>query len=366
VAAWAHHGEAVLNSLVQNGLLPALLARMYLLRLTPVAQGPPATLDPATGLQRDPLAGSLIPLVRVLGNLANGSDAVIQALLSTVLPTPPTPPSAAATAAGPAAAPSPVVIPNAFVLVFSTLERSLSSLHRGLKKETCWVLANLAASGVAEVHNALVLNERGEAGVFVQLLFQTIRQAQFDVKREAGHCLYNLCRCRDGFFLPVLFPRVPLNDPVATNASPSVLLLREFCDFLRSRDADAILIGLRVLDLLLRAHPDGIQLVEREGGIDALEAVQQHCEQAQLVDYAHQLVDKYFGANLDDEEEDEDDAQHAAAAAQQDNEELPPWRVQHQSPNRPPAAAAGAGGGAAPAASAQAHQPGPPPGGFKF
>jgi hypothetical protein len=142
-----------------------------------------------------------------------------------------------------------------------------------------------------------------------------------------------------------------------------VLLLREFCDFLRSRDADAILIGLRVLDLLLRAHPDGIQLVEREGGIDALESVQQHCEQAQLVDYAHQLVDKYFGANLDDEEEDEDDAQHAAAA-QQDNEELPPWRVQHQSPNRPPAAAAGAGGAAA--ASAQAHQPGPPPGGFKF
>ena len=317
VAAWANHGDAVLASLVDGGLLPALLSRMHLLRTSAVAQGPAAVIDPAAGVERDPLASALIPLVRVLGNLAHAQDAMVQALLSAQLPPAPAVDGAAA----------PAAPPSSLVLVFSTLERSLLSVHRGLKKETCWVISNLAATHVPIVHEALVLNERGEPGPFLHGLFALLRSASFDIQREAGHALYNLCRCGEGRFLPVVLPRVP--EGAASSSNPTVILLRVFFDFLRSRDGEAILIALRVVELLLSVHPDGVRVVEQEGGIDALEAVQTGVDNAQLVDYAHKLVDRFFGAEIDDEADAQDHQ------TQPEDTEIPPWRVQ-QTPPKPP------------------------------
>lgn len=339
VATWANHGDAVMTSLANSGLLPAFLSRLYLIRSSAVAQGPPIIIDPVTGVERDPLGTPLTPIVRLLANFAQlTSDTLVQALLSLQLPAHPVDAAAAASASASssaAAAPAAamVVPPSAVVLVFSTLERSLQSSHRGLRKETCWVIANLAATSLPGVHEALVLTEKGEPSVFLRRLFELICQTQFDIQREAGHAIYNLCRCSDRRFLPVVLPRIPTS-PAEASRCPTVVLMRIFFDFLRSRDTEAVLLGLRMVELLLGAHPDGKALVESDGGIDALEAVQT-IENAELVTYAHRIVDQWFGVGLGEDEEEIQLAQAGEQAQQQQEEEFPPWRLQHQSPQRP-------------------------------
>lgn len=340
LSAWANHGEAVMNSLANSGLLPAFLSRLYLIRSSAVAQGPPVMVDPRTGVERDPLASALTPIVRLLGNFAHTSDAIVQALMSLQLPAHPVDATAAAAAAASAssssaaAAPSAAlaVPPSAVILVFSTLERSLHSFHRGLRKESCWVVANFAATSLPAVHEALVLTEKGEPSVFLRRLFELICQTQFDIQREAGHAIYNLCRCSDRRFLPVVLPRVPAA-PAEAARCPTVILMRIFFDFLRSRDTEAVLVGLRMVELLLGSHPDGKALVENEGGIDALESVQT-IENADLVTYAHRIVDGWFGVGLGEEEEEIELARAGEQQAQAQQEEFPPWRLQHQSPQR--------------------------------
>jgi len=347
LAAWANHGDATLISLVNAGLVPALLSRLYLLQRSPAAQGPACVRDATSGLERDPLAPALIPIIRILGNMAHADDQIIQTLLTYSFPAQTHHANNTITAAAPsslpstavAAAPSPAP-PSAFHLVFSTLERSLSSLHRGLKKEVCWVLSNLAATNLPQVHEALIMAPTHTAttstaapnpphpspspSVFLRLLLPLLISANFDIQREVAHAVYNLCRAGDGRLMHIVLPRMSAAaDDVATT------MTRAYCSLLRSHDPDATLICLRFLDLLLTRHPDGVQIVEhRVDGIDALESVQQHMDQAELVSYAQTIVDRHFGVQQEEEGELED------TADTKQEESYPAWRTQHQTPPR--------------------------------
>lgn len=79
----------------------------------------------------------------------------------------------------------------------------------------------------------------------------------------------------------------------------------------RATDPSAMLLGLRIVSLVLRAVKGGPRLVEELDGIDALESVEARglqleasCDAdagllGELCEWAHALVDQYYGEDYD-------------------------------------------------------------------
>ncbi|KAA8518790.1 hypothetical protein F0562_016436 [Nyssa sinensis] len=140
--------------------------------------------------------------------------------------------------------------------VVAALIKCLKSEHRVLKKESTWVLSNIAAGSVE--HKQLIYSSEA-----VPLLLRLLSTAPFDIRKEVAYVL----GCLPGFI-----------------------------DLVRSADTEAARLGLQFMELVLRGMPngDGPKLVEREDGIDAMERFQFH-ENEDLRNMANELVDKYFG-----------------------------------------------------------------------
>ena len=95
-----------------------------------------------------------IPILRTMGNLACGADDLVDGLLAL-----------------------PLALPCLYQL--------LQSQHRGLLKETCWTISNIAA-GRPEHRQALV-----GAG-FTPLLLHILQTAHFDIRKEAAFAIFHL------------------------------------------------------------------------------------------------------------------------------------------------------------------------------
>ncbi|KAK9079295.1 hypothetical protein SSX86_000966 [Deinandra increscens subsp. villosa] len=167
--------------------------------------------------------------------------------------------------------------------IIRSLSKCLKSEHRFLKKEAAWVLSNIAAGSVA--HKQLIC--KSEA---VSLLLQLLAGAPFDIKREVAYVLGNLCVApADGLGRPSL-----LLDHLVSFVRNGCLC--GFIDLVRQGDLEAARIGLHFIELVLRGMPngEGRKLVEKAGGIDAIERLQFH-ENDDLRMMAGLLVDSYFG-----------------------------------------------------------------------
>ncbi|KAD4384399.1 hypothetical protein E3N88_24567 [Mikania micrantha] len=149
--------------------------------------------------------------------------------------------------------------------IIHSLSNCLKSEHRFLKKEAAWVLSNIAAGSVA--HKQLIC--KSEA---VSLLLQLLAGAPFDIKKEVAYVLGNLCVApADGLGRPSL-----LLDHLVSFVRNGCLF--GFIDLVRQADLEAARIGLHFIELVLRGMPngEGRKLVEKAGGIDAIERFQVH------------------------------------------------------------------------------------------
>ncbi|KAL3536302.1 hypothetical protein ACH5RR_004763 [Cinchona calisaya] len=164
--------------------------------------------------------------------------------------------------------------------IIPALIKCLKSEHRVLKKEAAWVLSNISA-GSAE-HKKLVSSSEA-----VPLLLRLLAVARFDIRT---YVIGNLCVSpSEGSGRPNL-----ILDHLVSLVSKGCL--PGFIDLLRSADNEAARLGLQFIELVLRGIPngEGLKLVEREDGIDAMERFQFH-ENEELRCMATELVDKYFG-----------------------------------------------------------------------
>jgi hypothetical protein len=202
----------------------------------------------------------LIPVLRSLGNLVAGDSHTISAIL----------------------VPGHEITDN----VIKGLVKCLKSEHRVLKKESAWVLSNIAAGSVK--HKQLIFTS--EAVPVLQHLLST---APFDIKKEVAYVLGNLC----------VAPTEGVSKPSKPNLIQEHLIfligrgcLPRFIDLVRSADTEAARLGLQFIELVLRGMPNGQgpKLVEQADGIDAMERFQFH-ENEDLRNMANGLVDKYFG-----------------------------------------------------------------------
>ncbi|KAG5553739.1 hypothetical protein RHGRI_011578 [Rhododendron griersonianum] len=185
--------------------------------------------------------------------------------------------------------------------VVAALIKCLKSEHRVLKKacfyslEAAWVLSNIAAGSIEQ--KQLIYSSEA-----MPLLLRLLSTAPFDIRKEVAYVLGNLCVApsEDGGR-----PNLILDHLVSLVGKGC---LPGFVNMVRSADVEAARLGLQFMELVmnlyfhelcfyvLRGMPnsEGVKLVEREDGIDAMERFQFH-ENEDLRNMANALVDKYFG-----------------------------------------------------------------------
>lgn len=177
----------------------------------------------------------------------------------------------------------------------STLLQRLALLvrdkHRGVAKEAICVVANVLA-GPAQHARAVA-----DAG-FLPVLLQILKNAPFDLQREAAYALHNAAR--DPRYLPGLVKGGVI--------SPLLSMVQK-------DDVDTIEVCLRFVELILRKHDQGPDLVEEADGIAALESLQTHSNE-RLYDHARAIVDEFWG--LEDE---------VVSAPKEEQVQYPPWRL---------------------------------------
>ncbi|KAK6943765.1 Armadillo [Dillenia turbinata] len=164
--------------------------------------------------------------------------------------------------------------------VISALIKCLKSEHRVLKKESAWVLSNMAAGSV-ELKRLIFSSEA------IPVLLQLLSTAPIDIKKEVAYVLGNLSvTSTEGREKPNLI----LDNLVSLVGRGC---LPGFIDLVKSVDTEAARLGLQFIELVLRGMPngEGPKLVRREDGIDAMERFQFH-ENGELRNMANGLVDK--------------------------------------------------------------------------
>jgi hypothetical protein len=151
----------------------------------------------------------------------------------------------------------------------------MQAQHKGLVKEACWTLSNIAAG--SPVHRQALVQCN-----FAPALQHVVENAHFDIRKEAAFALSHL----------VLDPQT----------RPHVLtpeLGLEFVGLVRAPDFVVVDMALTVVEMVLAEVPGGVRLVEEADGIDALEQLVYAQAPAALVARASALVDKYYGEDAE-------------------------------------------------------------------
>ncbi|KAF9114461.1 hypothetical protein BGX27_010772 [Mortierella sp. AM989] len=185
-----------------------------------------------------------IPLIRALGNIASGPDNNTSELIN-----------------------EPGFL--------SSLLQFIQSDCRPVKKESLWLMSNIAAEQTGADLQTVI-----DAG-FIPVLSQIATHQNFDIRKEAAYSLINLAA----------------HGPEYAKVLPHRELLPGFLDFLRTKDNELISLGLRYVQLLLNSGiADAPALLSEMDGVDALEAVilSDDRDQHRL---ASLLMDTFFGEN---------------------------------------------------------------------
>mmetsp|Transcript_7283 Transcript_7283/g.17752 ORF Transcript_7283/g.17752 Transcript_7283/m.17752 type:complete len:526 (-) Transcript_7283:215-1792(-) len=221
-----------------------------------------------------PPVGLLIPALRTLGNMLAYNDEFNEKVLSTL-------------------------DQKKFL---GTLALCAKHEHRGLRKESIWVVGNILAGPPKHVDVVV------KAGWLPPLL-DVVKRSQFDIQREAVYALMNASRQPSVQSMLVKHGIIP---PLLT--------------LMKIDDVDTIKNCMTFLEKILDAKKDNVRLVEEAGGIEALETVQNH-PNGFLWDHARAIIDKHWGEDVDDLEDNPSNA-----FGSESNIEYPAWRFgAHQS-----------------------------------
>ncbi|OWF40977.1 importin subunit alpha-8-like isoform X2 [Mizuhopecten yessoensis] len=183
------------------------------------------------------IAQIVTPLLRCLGNMCSGPDEYTQ--MACVNPA-----------------------------LLQTLAAYLASSHRHIRKETLWVLSNMAG----EPHTCHTM-------IFGPLLPVVLDQVAgaYDIKMEALYVLCNIACHGEEFSLQLL-----------TNG-----ILQKLAPVLKAHDVEILNLGLALTELILRNTDEGKKVLEECGGLDGLEALEYH-NNLQLRERACNLLETYF------------------------------------------------------------------------
>lgn len=194
----------------------------------------------------------LTPAVRVLGNFVSGEDEETQAVID----------------AG----------------VLDNMNRLLTFPKRGIRKETCWLLSNIAAGTKSQINQ---LMRRADV---MRTIIQLVFAAEWEVKKEATWVVSNIATGGKEEHIHCL---------VELGAIEAI------CGVLDIADTRMLLVVLDAIEGILKvgrdASRDYIGFVDECGGLDKIETLQEH-QNNDVYQKAICIIETYFGT---DEMEDE-------------------------------------------------------------
>lgn len=201
----------------------------------------------------------VVPALRALGNMVSGNDLQTQAVVD--------------------AGALPVLLPL------------LSHMKKNIRKETCWVISNIAAGTPVQLNSLFQLPN------LLPQVIEQLRVGEWDVRREACWVISN----------------------VATSGSPDHLkhivelgVLGPLSELLGQADVKIITTSLDAIEAVLKSGEKTgqlehlIQLMNECGGIEALENLQEH-QNAKIYNRALSLLETFF-------EEEEEEGENTAPA----------------------------------------------------
>ena len=195
----------------------------------------------------------LTPALRTVGNVVTGNDKQTQAMLDANL--------------------------------LDKMKFLLNHERRMIKKETCWVLSNIAAGTIKQIGSVL-----GKNGCMAQVA-DMAEHATWEVRKEAIWVVSNVCTGGNN---------VHVQSVVECGAIESL------CSVLDINDTKMLLIALDALESILRVGQelgkDYCSFVDECDGLEKLEQLQEH-QSDKVYQKAVEIIETYFGC--EDEAEDE-------------------------------------------------------------
>ncbi|XP_069135629.1 importin subunit alpha-8-like [Argopecten irradians] len=177
------------------------------------------------------------PLLRCLGNICSGPDECTQMACT-----------------------NPSLLP--------TLAAYLSSSHRHIRKETLWVLSNIAG----EPHTCHTI----AFGPLLPVILDQVTGA-YDIKMEALYLLCNIAYHGEELCLQLL----------------SNGMLQKVAPLLKSHDVEVLNLVLSLIEMMLRMTKEGKKKLEESGGLEGLEALEYH-NNPQIHEQSCNLLETYF------------------------------------------------------------------------
>lgn len=220
----------------------------------------------------------IVPALRTLGNIVSGSDAQTQMVVNNNV--------------------LPAIVPL------------LTHAKKNIRKESCWMLSNIAAGNRAQLK---VLMET--PNLVNHVVMQLGNTNDWEVRKEAAWVVSNIVTSSEGVDnIPYISLLVQLG------------AVRSLCDLLDVSDTRIVIVALEALDSILKCgvNTNSIDeftaLVDEAEGIDKLENLQEH-ENEEVYNKAVRIIEQYF--NGEDEVTEDDlfspfDNENTAPNAQYD------------------------------------------------
>ena len=306
--------EAVMQLMVERGLVKALRRKLERMQVDEGAEqrlqldrGRSDDVEISAGETSATLAlpstnvpaATYIPILRIGGYLATLSPSHIVALFSFS--------STAAQSATADVAPTAALPP-----LLHFLRASISSSHRGVRRESAWALSLLTRHAPPIVAQSVL-----QANLLPPIHSMLLHGA-YDEQKQAAAALFHLA------------PAAPLADILGPHEAAR-RLLAAYLHLLRVGDPDCCRVALGMLALCCeRGRREGMECVrwvEEADGIEALESTMNKDEEGQLWREAQRLIDRYWGEDDEDGEDDEggtQQQQHSAA----NEADIPAFRLE--------------------------------------
>ena len=209
---------------------------------------------------------TVVPALRTLGNIVSGDDKQTQTVIE--------------------------------ANVLTALVPLLSHEKKNIRKETCWLLSNIAAGTPAQL--TLLMNT---PQLIPRVLEQLSSSAEWDVRKEACWIVSNLSSvCENGLIHHKLV---------------EYGVIAPLCELLSTSDVKVLLVAMDALDCILKMGGESnllryTQLVDEAGGIELLEHLQEH-EEPSVYQKTVSIIETYFGGS------DENESENIAPAISENN-----------------------------------------------
>jgi len=192
-----------------------------------------------------------IPSLRILGNIAAGPDSWIDHLLNE----------------------------SEFLAILHNIISSKDPMLHAMVKEAAWTISSLVG-GHSTCRDKVI-----GAG-FLNPVIDLLLSRQFDLQKEAAHAIFNVMG--------------DLN--VLSQIASDPRVISSFAHLLRVPDAETVQLSLAFFRAVCEKVKNGSRLVEKSGGLEAIDELHYGPVSPELSREAAYIVDRFFGEDYDDGE----------------------------------------------------------------